>query len=601
MKKVVIAILLFVVLFPIIAGDGINLQKIHPLESDLYEALVNLYISAGYALPSTTAPYSTDELALMLSRLERDSLSQQGKYLYDQLSEELSVKPKVFRLGAEVNLEGYLHTNKEYFTTPDDWIYSYNERQPLLSFTLEASPKRNFYLYTAIPFAPVRYGTADNINGYRTTLYGENYFTTTLFFLHPFVNGDNGISYIDVGVPFRAFGAVGGDGWNILVGREKLSWGAGKSGNLMVGDHLHYHNVGRLTTYTKNFKYTLLASFFSHPSEYYKGGGDRYPYGGYFNHLVGQTAKSSGLNMFLAHRLEWRLFKGKVNLALSESIMYQSEEGTLDLRILSPTTIFHNYYIRSNANSMIAIELDITLLKGLNIYGQVVIDEFQAPGFEPTAGVKGALPNGFGYLAGIQGNYPVLRGFLFGSLEWVMTDPYLYLRDDGPIKEGLYQQLPGEYGINYVVALRHYIPDGVTYHEDFLGYKHGGDAIVINGQLGYREYNKWHTTLNLFYMLHGTKDKWTLWAAEDLTNGTTLEKTPTTSHTSTENNYDKDAHLRDSVEKTFVAGINGGYTILKGLDVFAQADFIYIVNPNNRSVNNDRYDFQLTLGVGYRL
>ena len=173
-----------------------------------------------------------------------------------------------------------------------------------------------------------------------------------------------------------------------------------------------------------------------------------------------------------------------------------------------------------------------------------------------------------------------------------------------PLFARWWKKLPPEsrrVGVNYVVAVRGYSPGGVTYHEDFLGYKYGGDALVFNGQIGYREYDRWYAILNLFYMLHGTKDKWTLWAAENLTNGTTLEKTPTTSHTSTESNYYADAHLRDSVEKTFVAGINGGYTILKGLDVFGQADFIYIVNPDNRSANEDRYDFQLTVGVGYRL
>jgi len=30
---------------------------------------------------------------------------------------------------------------------------------------------------------------------------------------------------------------------------------------------VNYHNVGRFTTYGKNFKYTFLTSFFPHPSE----------------------------------------------------------------------------------------------------------------------------------------------------------------------------------------------------------------------------------------------------------------------------------------------------------------------------------------------
>jgi hypothetical protein len=55
------------------------------------------------------------------------------------------------------------------------------------------------------------------------------------------------------------------------------------------------------------------------------------------------------------------------------------------------------------------------------------------------------------------------------------------------------------------------------------------------------------------------------------------------------------------VSKTFVAGAKGGYTILKGLDVYGQADFIYILNPGNISTNPAIYDFQFSVGVSYKL
>lgn len=141
---------------------------------------------------------------------------------------------------------------------------------------------------------------------------------------------------------------------------------------------------------------------------------------------------------------------------------------------------------------------------------------------------------------------------------------------------------------------------GVYYQEEFLGYEYGGDAIVLNGQVGYREYGKWHATANLFYMMHGTHDKWTLWDTEDGTNGTSLATTPTTEHTQG-NNLDSDVSDRDSVEKTLVIGLQGGYTILPGLDVFGQVDVITITNPENISTNAAQSDVQLTVGVTYFL
>ena len=262
------------------------------------------------------------------------------------------------------------------------------------------------------------------------------------------------------------------------------------------------------------------------------------------------------------------MFQQKLNFALTETIMYQSLENLLDLRILSPVTIFHNYYIRSNSNSILALEVDVTPIKHLNIYGQMVIDEFALPS-EPTAGVSGALPTSFGYMIGAQGNYPVMNGFVYGLFEWAQTDPYLYLRDNGD-----YGQAPGEYGINYVVAVREYMRRGVLYDEDSLGYEYGGDAIVLNGQVGYKEFGKWHATANVFYMMHGTHNMWTLWDQEDGTNGTSEETTPTTEHV-TDNNLDSDVSDRDSVENTLVIGLQGGYIIVPGFDVFAQFDYIY--------------------------
>ena len=605
MKKVMFFILVScLVITSIFAVVPENQQKIYPVSSPLFEALTQLYISEGLALPSTTGPYSANELMLMLNRLDGNSLTKQAKATYDYVYNNLYEEPKVVDFGLTINLEGYYHTDTTNFTLPKDWIYTYEDRKPLLDIILETSPSKHFYGYTSIPVTATRFEDADNTVGPITNLYGKQAFTSNIFLIHPLVDGDAGFNHLDFGMPYRAFGAFGGERWSVQVGREQLSWGPGKSGNFVLGDHLNYHNVGRLTTYANNFKYTLLTSFFPHPSEYYKEPDDppvipakAYDYGGYFNYKTSQTGVSSGLNMFLAHRLEWRMFQHKVNLALTETIMYQSKDNTLDLRVLSPAAVFHNYYIRSNANSIIALELDVTPIKHLNIYGQVVIDEFVLPG-EPMLGKAGALPDGKGFMVGAQGNYPLLKGFLFGSFEWAQTDPYLYLRDNGN-----YKQAPGEYGINYVVAVREYMRHGVMYNEDFLGYQYGGDAIVLNGQVGYKEFGKWHATANVFYMMHGTKDRWTLWAPEekDETDGTSTETTPTTDHSNTGNNLDKDAHLRDSVEKTLVIGLQGGYTILPGLDVFAQGDFIHIVNPGNISTNDTRQDIQLTVGVSYHL
>lgn len=484
------------------------------------------------------------------------------------------------------------------------------KRKPLLKFSLETSPTDNIYGYTELPLQATRYYDADNTSGLETDLYGTKSLTTNIFPMYA-------IDYLDLGMPYRAFGAFGGEGWSVEIGRDRLSWGPGKSGNLVLGDHINYHNVGRFTSYGENFKYTFLTSFFPNPNEYYGDavpdveddpdtplvdesagtvGNQAYPYGGYIDYGTSQNDPSSGLSMFLAHRLEGRLFNDKVNLALTEAIIYMSEDNTLDLRVLSPTAIFHDYYIRGNANSILSIEADYTPIQHANIYSSFLLDEFALPG-EDVAGEDGARPAAYGTIIGAQGNYPLGDGLLYGSFEYAKTDPYLYLRDNGDSEQNY-----GEYGINFVVALREYMVGGINYEQDFLGYEYGNDAIVLNGQVGFREFGKFNASLNVFYMMHGTYDAYTLWVDEDGTNGTSEVTTPTESHDPENNMADStDTAARNSVEKTLVIGARGDYQILDTLSVYGQLDYINITNPGNVSSADAQSDVQLTVGLSYTL
>lgn len=585
MKK---TLLLFIVLSMCLsAAFAINTQKIHPVDSPLYEAITLLYINNGYALPSTGGPWSTDELLKMLDKVDRAIQGEAGRLIYDYVLDNLNAEKKTVRFGLDAALEGYYHTDTMNFTKEEQWIRGFNERKPLLDIILETWPSEHFYGFSSLPIAGTKHTGYTAADGPVSLFYGQSAFTTNIVLLPP---GD--FSHLDFGVPYRAFGAFGGDGWSVQVGREKLSWGPGETGNFMLGNHLTYHNVGRVTTYGKKFKYTFVTSFFPHPVEYYPVTDG---ITGDFINGTDQTEIMKGLNMFLAHRLEWRLFRDKVGVALNESIMYRSLDNTIDLRILSPTMIFHDYYIRSNANSLLSLELDYSPIKHVNVYGQVVVDEFALPG-EPVVGAQDdAHPDGFGFMAGAKGSYPMGKGLLYGSFEWAQTDPFLYLR----YNESTTGSEGEAYGLNYVVAIREYYKAGILYDEDFISYQYGPDAIVLNGNIGYREFGTWFAEGNVFYMLHGTHDKWTKWKVFDVSDE--YNSTPTDDHV-TGNYGDKDAQAnRDAVSTTFVIGVKGGYSILPGFDVYAQADYINIANPGNISSNPAISDVQLTFGISYSL
>lgn len=568
------------------AENANNLQKIYPVNSDIYKALTYLYLDQGLALPSTSGPWSGDELLGMLDKVNPDKLAAGARATYDYALAELAQHRKAVKFTLATSLEGYYHTNTTDFTKDSQWIRGFDERNPILDIILETWPSEHFYGYSSIPVQNNRYNGESATEGYTSTLWGSSALTTNIPMVAPAVIGD-----LNMNVPYRAFGAIGGAGWSAQIGRDKLSWGPGESGNFVLGDHLLYHNVGRLATYGKNFKYTFLTSFFPYPTDYYPiidGSGN-------FINEGSQDTIQSGINMFIGHRVEGRLFNNKVGIAVNEAIMYQSADNALDLQVLSPTAIFHDYYIRGNANSIISLEVDYNPIRYVDLYGQVVVDEFYLPG-EPVPGVDAsALPNAFGYMVGGKASYPMGKGMLFGSAEWAKTDPYLYLRDGGDRDQDI-----TEYGINWVVALREFnATSGITYTEDFIGYQYGCDAIVYNGNVGYKVFGKWSVEGNVFYMIHGTHDQWTTWGGQDDATQDT-ETTPTTTHV-TDNNADINADERDAASYTFVVGVRGGYTILKGLEVYGQVDYISITNPGNISTNAPISDVQITAGVKYSL
>ncbi len=582
---------LLIVMLPLHLMAASNQQKIYSMDSDVYTAIQVLYISQGLSLPSTTGPYSRAELDLMLQKIDRDTLRQGLSSTYDYVVQKLNIEPRIQGKGIgmswnlDANLEAYCHPDTTNFTGRDTWVRGNIDQKPLLSIGLETWPADHFYGYSEFTVA----NTNSLENGFGTTQISSN-----VIMLPPALMPD-----LDFNMPYRAFVAAGGDYWTFQLGRDRLSWGAGTSGNLMLSDTLKYHNMARITTFSDRFKYTFVASFFPHPSTYFDTEDNEQTDGPIKGD--GQSDLLNGIYMFMSHRLEWRMFRDKVGLTLTESIVYQSEENLLDLRIFSPAMIFHDYYIRSNANSILGLELDYAPVRGLNIYAQAAVDEFSLPGEPVPSAVEANFPVTFGFLAGMKSVVPLKHAVGFASLEFAQTDPYLYLRYSS--KTDPVEGNHDAYGLNYVGVIREFTNSddiGTVYNPQFLGYSHGNDARVLNINGGLQSFGKWNISANLFYMAHGTFDMFTVYS-EVGHDKAPIASTPTSDGSDSIGNYnDSDWKSRNAVSYTLVAGINGSYQLSNCLSVFGQVDCISIRNYKNKSGDTDK-DVQLTLGASYRL
>ncbi len=598
MKKITIALVLCLALscFCFASSTSDNYQKIYSVDDTIWQKIADLYLLTGRSLPSTTGPYSGAELKAMVEKVDVDELSDYQKQLYSNIMailDEDAAAP-VFKAELEVDVEAYINSNSdsEYFQTRDNWVRGWADQKQFLNINTEEHVGANFY-----GFFDFSLGTAKDWKSNENTdrKFGDSLLWTNI----PFVLA-NDMKQLDFNFPLRAFVSAGGEHWTFTVGRDKLSWGNGTTGNFVVGDHLKYHNAAHFTTFEKNFKYTFLVSSFPHPQMYYTENDDETMTMSLHGLGSGQSDYMNGISAFIAHRLEWNILDN-LSFTLTEGVMYMSKDNKIDLMAFAPAMMYHNNYTRSNTNSILALELDWTLLKGLNVYGQVVVDESVLPGENnPATSTDLAEPNGLGYLLGVTYITELGNGTLTLNAEGAYTTPYLYLRDgDQQAGESKREQTHGRYGINYVVALREMSDCGGTenYNLDFLGYKYGGDAIVAYLSAEYKTLDKWSAGTSFFLMLHGTHDKYTVWSR---VNKYTNKITPTTNH-QTINYNDSNAYLRDSIETSFVASLFGTYDFDYGFAVELETDLIYLKNPGNISANPSLFDCQTTISVSYTL
>jgi hypothetical protein len=526
-------------------------QKIYPVDSPVHEALEYLYIAQGLSIPSTAGPWSGDELALLLSRIEKEKLSKDEVATYWYVAQKLSETIPSFTATAILSLESYIHTNTADFQENEDWYCNYAKRSPFLSVPLEISLAEKFYAFADMYLGSLKYSASDSEVEGVSTLYGTYAITTNAYnFWH-----DEPLS-VDANIPYRAFASFGGAFWNLEVGRDALSWGPGTSGNFIFGSHLQYHNQGRFTAYGNNFKYTFATSFFPHPDEIWNS--DVYSQG---HALV-------GLKMFMAHRFEWRLFGNRLGVALNEGIMYQDEDGNIDLRIFNPFMLYHNYFIRSNANSITSLEIDFTPLKFWNIYSQLVIDELAFGEVEQNL-ASGRHPNGVGVMLGVKNVRPLFGGMFYANIEGVYTDPYLYLRSE----DGDSNQSSSSDSLNYVVAIRRWFSDRVIYDQTFMGYQYGGNAIVGNLAIGFEKFGNWSAEGRVFAMIHGNTDENTFWTKDS--DGLTPLGAATI---------------------TLDLGLSGSKLLNGKWRVYGGIDWISIYSDSVFS-----HDFQLNMGMAYSL
>lgn len=536
---------------------------------EIIDGISYLYIKSNYALPSMSAPYSVAELIKMLEQINYNSLKKVEKKTYDYLetkilSYQTEVKENVdFNLAAELNFEGYSHTNNTDFIKRDTWFRGWLDQENFFNLNLEFLGDDFLYALSSISFGVARLNdTPFGSSTYQTNIPG--------YIDLDFYRDTNSI------ISQKAFASFGGTNWNIQIGRDKLNWGAGLSGNLLLSDNLKYLDFGKFTIFGEKYKYTYLTSFFTHQLNYIKTDG--------FSLNKSQLDPVVGFSMFVVHKFEGRSFNNRLGWSFAEGLMYASENSSIDFSAFNPMLSYHSLFFKANCNSIISLDLDYTINNSTNIYSQIVIDDLVVPSLETSSIYS---PNAIGLMLGAKHYYANNLLTLQSNVEFVYTSPYLYLRDKGTtsiskdsIQEG--------YGINFIVALREfsntYTYSGITYDKEFLGYKYGGDAFVFNHSNKFKFFNnKLTLETNYFVMLHGVNSIDTLWSPV----GGNVDDPGFLSLISNDETL-------SGLSITEVFGIYSDLEISNNISIFEQLDYVRLYNFDH--LGSNAKDFQLTFG-----
>jgi len=363
-----------------------------------------LSLESGKSFLSFSPPLAPAEVRNFLDSIDESALSQPAKDAYYRILNRLTPKARLSftyksftaSLNAILTVEGRTGFN------PDiSWYPRYPENVPLFSFAFRFffTDYVQLYIEPGKSAPPYEFGYTNIPEDFSTQYW-----------------------------PVRSFGAAGGSWWNFHIGRDRLFWGTSHTGSLTFSDNNALFDFARLSFFLPSIKYSLIINqlplklkdnLFSNPPDKWE-----------------ENLMRSNERYFYLHRIDATFFE-RVNFSAIEGVMVGN--SSIELRYLNPLIIFHSLYSwgdydfwipdkekRSHMNgSFFSVELNWNIVKSLAVYGQFVMNEYAVQA-EIDAGVI-PPPNELGYLAGIHFAHSFKEWGSIFFLEFIYTDPYLYI------------------------------------------------------------------------------------------------------------------------------------------------------------------------------
>jgi len=562
-KHLSIALMLLLSLFAL----GAVSNRVIPLDSPFYFYVDSLYMAEGKALAEGSRPWNGNLAKAILEAVSPSSDA--SRKLKEKAESYIMSYDEPFKVGgkfaAHVSLA--FQSNNSYSkalewrdNTLDDELLSYT---PYLTLRDYFSGEMTLYLGLTPASGVVKNSTEDFEDDDR---YEKN-FSTNIPYL--FSEGS-----IDLTMVNRANIVAGNRYVSVAMGRDKLSWGNGITGNLMLSDTVPYHDYFKLrATNGKSFSFDWTTIFFMHPKNYTN---------------ENQKYTFDGLSLFTGHRFEFRMLDDKLRVTFNESIMYQSESGNLDYRLLNPLLIMHGFYITAQANSLASLEVEFAIAKNWQIYGSFCIDDLAVFG-EAKAPASGSTPNMYGLIFGVR-NFASINSDLFvkSTAEISYVSPLAYHRVDYDETGDKKPTTNGVGYVDYMASVSYFSDDKIKIVRRYLGMPHGSDALCFELKNEFDYMGSLSLVSDFFFMIHGVTNEYStvnLFSGSEEWSGGLLTENPFGGYLSS-----------GALSYTFDYGISVKYSLNGNISFRGSLDFIYTHNFRNVADDN-QFDIQYVFGL----
>lgn len=213
-----------------------------------------------------------------------------------------------------------------------------------------------------------------------------------------------------VGYTEQAYAAASLGRFRFKFGRDFLRWGAGQSGTLLFSDVSRPMDQFTASAQLGPFQYTFLASALDDITLDSK--------------LADSLGTSSAKRYISAHRFDANLMHGRLQLAVTEAVLYGGVNRQLDWVYFNPFIFYHGAQLNKSGseNTFGTVDLSFFPVKKWELYGSLLIDDIQ---LEKT-GPGDLEPNEIGWLFGSRFGDPFGVSGLTLSGEYVRVTNRTY-------------------------------------------------------------------------------------------------------------------------------------------------------------------------------